>query len=130
MNKNEEVAEFIGNLDHPLKKGLEEVRKIILGTDEQITEHIKWKAPSFCFKGEDRVTFNLYKNECILLVFHKGAKGKESKGNGPFFEDTTGLLEWVSDERAVVKLYSLADVRAKKDMLKEVVHRWITLTAE
>ena len=45
---HELVVEFLNNLEHPLKNEIEEVRKIILSVDEQITEHIKWNAPSFC----------------------------------------------------------------------------------
>ena len=122
----EEVAEFMNKLDHPLKKDIEAVRAIILSANKEITEHIKWKAPSFCFNGEDRVTFNI-RNECILLVFHRGAKVKESKGDGPIFKDTTGLLEWVSHDRALVKLNNSKEVKAKKDLLKKVVSQWVKI---
>ena len=63
----------------------------------EITEHIQWKAPSFCFNGEDRATFNLRSKEGILLVFHRGAKVQETKGFE--FQDATGLLEWVAADR-------------------------------
>jgi len=122
----EQVAEFMNKLDHPLKKDIEAVRAIILSANKEITEHIKWNAPSFCFKGEDRVTFNL-RNECILLVFHRGAKVKESKGDGPIFKDTTGLLEWVSHDRALVKLNNTKEVKSKKDLLKKVVSQWVKI---
>lgn len=70
----QQVVEFFNNLEHPLKKEIEEVRKIILSTNESITEHIKWNAPSFCFNNEDRVTFNLQGKGFFRLVFHCGAK--------------------------------------------------------
>jgi hypothetical protein len=125
----QQVVEFMDKLDHPLKAGMQALRKIILGADEGITEHIKWNAPSFCFNGEDRVTFNVHRGECILIVFHKGAKTKERKGSGPFLEDTTGLLEWLSDDRAIVKLHSAQEVRAKKAKLEQVVRKWIAATS-
>jgi len=130
LSGHEQVVEFMNKLDHPLKESIEAVREIILSTNNEITEHIKWNAPSFCYKGEDRVTFNIHKNEYILLVFHRGAKVKESKGKGRLFEDTTGLLEWLSDDRAVVKLFSSQDVDEKKEKLKQVVTQWIKLTTE
>ena len=130
VSGHDQVIEFMNKLNHPLKKGLAAVREIVLSTNKEMTEHIKWNAPSFCFKGEDRVTFNLHKNEYILIVFHRGAKVKDRKGNGPLFKDTTGLLEWVSNDRAIVKLFSLEDVSAKKDTLKKVVKQWIKLTSE
>jgi hypothetical protein len=54
-NESSEVREFISELSHPLKAGIEDVRAI-LASDDGITEHIKWNAPSFCWEGEDRVT--------------------------------------------------------------------------
>jgi hypothetical protein len=126
----EEVTEFMNKTNHPLKKAMEVLREIILNANKGITEHIKWNGPSFCFKDDDRITFNLHKNDCILIVFHRGAKVKDSKGSGPLFNDTTGILDWVSDDRAVVKLFSLQEVIEKKDNLKKIVIQWIKLTSE
>lgn len=130
MSGHEQVVECMNKLDHPLKKGMESVRELILSTNKEITEHIKWNAPSFCFRGEDRVTFNIHKNEYILLVFHRGAKVKDVKGSGPLFKDSTGLLEWVSNDRAIVKFLSIQDVNKNKELLKKVVKKWITMTSE
>jgi uncharacterized protein YdeI (YjbR/CyaY-like superfamily) len=129
LSGTEEVAAFMDKLDHPLKKEIETIREIILSANKKITEHIKWKAPSFCFNGEDRVTFNI-RNECILLVFHRGAKVKETKEDGPILKDTTGLLEWASNDRALVKFYNSKEVNAKKDQIEKVVSQWIKLTSE
>ncbi|MEO5562017.1 MAG: DUF1801 domain-containing protein [Chitinophagaceae bacterium] len=124
----EEVAELISKTKHPLKKTMEALREIILSVNKGITEHIKWNAPSFCFKDDDRITFNLHKNDCIMIVFHTGAKVKGNKRTGPLFKDTTGLLDWVANDRAVVKLYSLEEVTKKKASLKKVVGQWIKET--
>lgn len=125
----EEVALFMNQLDHPLKKAVEEIRSLILGANQSITEQIKWKAPSFCFEGDDRITFNLHKSDCILLVFHRGAKAKENIGKAPLFNDNTGLLEWLAGDRAVVKFFSEAEVSEKKNALVQLVKRWIKETA-
>lgn len=45
----EQVALFLKELEHPLKDEIEEVRKIILSAADDITEQIKWNAPSFCY---------------------------------------------------------------------------------
>lgn len=126
----EAVAAFMTNHNHPLKKAMEVTREIILSANKELTEHIKWNAPSFCINGDDRITFNIYKNDCLLLVFHRGAKVKDAKGKGPLFHDPTGLLEWVSPDRATVKLTSLLDVTAKKAKLKTVVKQWISITSQ
>jgi hypothetical protein len=127
---SEQVEDFVHKLNHPLKKAIETLREIILSVNKEITEHIKWNAPSFCFQDDDRITFNLYRNDCILIVFHRGAKIKDSKGKEPLFTDSTGLLEWLSNDRAVVKLYSLDEVNEKKDKLKKIVKQWIKETRE
>ncbi|MDQ0898747.1 MULTISPECIES: DUF1801 domain-containing protein [unclassified Paenibacillus] len=126
---HQKVVDFLNNLEHPQKKEIEEVRKIILSANEHITEHIKWNAPSFCFNNEDRVTFNLQGKGFFRLVFHCGAKIKDHAGNGPLFDDTTGLLDWVADDRAIVKLTDMSDVEDKKEKLAEVVARWIEVTS-
>ena len=66
----EEVNKFMEELDHPLKTEAQMIRDIIRNTDQDITEQIKWKAPSFSYGGEYLVTFNLRATEHIHLVFH------------------------------------------------------------
>ena len=128
LSGTEQVAEFIQTTSHPLKPAVEQVRDIILSVDKAITEHIKWNAPSFCFDGDDRITFNLSKRDYILLIFHRGAKVKDSKSKDPLFKDTTGLLEWLAPDRAVIKFQSIEDVAAKKTALKKVVKLWLAAT--
>ena len=118
----EQVADFFANLDHPLKSAMEKVREIILASDDAITEQIKWKGPSFCYSGDDRVTFNV-RDEAILLIFHRGAKVKDSSGR--LIEDPTGLLQWITDDRATVKFTSEGEVDEKASDLTTVVRLWI-----
>jgi hypothetical protein len=126
----EQVADFLLNLKHPLKRVIEVLREFILNSHKGVTEHIKWNAPSFCFQDDDRITFNLHKNDCILIIFHRGAKVKDTKGKEPLFKDSTGLLEWLSNDRAVVKFYSLEEVTEKKAKLVKLVKQWIKETSE
>ncbi len=126
---HQQVVEFMNSLEHPLKKEIEEVRTIILNADENLSEQIKWNAPSFCYKNEDRVTFNLRGKGYFQLVFHCGAKVKNNEGKGPLFDDTTGLLEWLAVDRAIVKFTDLNDVKAKQEKLTEVINRWIEVTS-
>ncbi|TJY41087.1 DUF1801 domain-containing protein [Cohnella pontilimi] len=126
---HQQVLEFLNKLEHPLKMEIEEVRKIILGANEQITEHIKWNAPSFCMHNEDRVTFNLQGKGFFRLIFHCGAKPKANQGNEPLFEDTTGLLEWVTGDRAIVKFANRSEVEAAREKLAELVVKWMEVTS-
>jgi len=123
LNQSEEVIQFMEKLEHPLREEIEKVRAIILDSDEQITEHIKWNAPSFCYNGVDRLTFNLHPQDRIQLVFHRGAKVKDSQDF--VFEDSIGLLKWVAADRATLTIQNKQDLEAKKTVLKEVVSQWM-----
>jgi hypothetical protein len=127
-NQTEKVDQFIQTLDHPLKEEIEKVRAIILSANQQITEHIKWNAPSFCYQGEDRVTMKLQPQDSIQLIFHRGTKVKDSKDF--VFNDSTGLLKWVAADRAIVTLREMKDVEAKKAELAKVVSEWVESTTE
>ncbi|ASS76019.1 hypothetical protein CIG75_14300 [Tumebacillus algifaecis] len=129
LDGHQQVVEFLKQLEHPLKAEIEEVRSIVLQAKEGITEQIKWNAPSFCFQNEDRVTFNLQGKGFFRLVFHCGAKKKAQATAGRLFQDSTGLLEWVADDRAIIKFTDRNDVEAKKDRLAEVVVRWLEVTS-
>jgi hypothetical protein len=123
-NRSQEVDRFMERLDHPLKEAVEQLRTAILDSDEQITEHIKWNAPSFCYAGEDRVTFRLYPENRVQLIFHRGTKVRSDAADFAF-EDRSGLLRWVSDDRAVVALRDVKDAEAKRQDLVELVNRWV-----
>jgi hypothetical protein len=123
-NRSPEVDRFMKGLNHPLKEEIERLRAAILNSNDTITEHIKWKAPSFCYAGEDRVTFRLYPAERAQLIFHRGAKVKGDAADFAF-EDDTGLLRWVAADRAVV---ALRDAEARQRDLVEIVNRWVVTT--
>ncbi|MDZ4725462.1 MAG: DUF1801 domain-containing protein [Leptospira sp.] len=123
-----DVTNFLSSHKHPLKAVIEEIRDLILKTDKSITEHIKWNAPSFCYLGDDRITFRLDKSENIQLIFHTGAKGKDTKTNQYLFEDETRLLVWLADKRAVVTFVSFEDYMKKKTKFKKIVKRWLAET--
>jgi hypothetical protein len=76
-NRSREVDLFMSGLDLPLKEGVERLRAAILDSNDGITEHVKWNAPSFCYAGEDRVTFRLYPENRAQLVFHRGARPRD-----------------------------------------------------
>ncbi|MGC9665162.1 DUF1801 domain-containing protein [Planosporangium sp. 12N6] len=98
-NKTAEVDRFVAALVHPLKEGVEQLRIAILDSNEQITEHVKWKAPSFRYGGEDRVTFKLHPRDRLQLIFHRGAKVRDDSRDF-VFQDHSGLLTWVTNDRA------------------------------
>lgn len=123
-----EVDRFMQTLDHTRKEEIERVRRIILDADERITEQIKWKAPSFCFQGDDRVTLRLQPQNRLQLIFHRGAKVKDSTNF--VFDDSTGLLQWITPDRASITFRSLQEIAEREAALKKVVAQWMEATAD
>lgn len=53
------VDTYLAHLEHPYKKGVQALRKAILGVDARIREEVKWNAPSFCLE-DHFATFRLH----------------------------------------------------------------------
>jgi hypothetical protein len=127
MKKYNSVAEFLDDLDQNKKDQVEALRKVILG-NKNITEHIKWNAPSYVYDGEDRITFNLQNKEGLVrLVLHMGATRKENKKGEPLLKDATGLIVWNSDIRGMLTFDSLDDIKSKHDPTELVIKRWLAI---
>jgi uncharacterized protein YndB with AHSA1/START domain len=118
-NRTQEVDRFVEELDHPLKEEIARLRTAILGSNDGISEHVKWNAPSFRYAGEDRATFRLYPEHRPRPVFHQGSRVRRD-GKDFVFEDDTGLLRWVAKDRAVV---APRDAGARQAALVDLVNR-------
>lgn len=113
----------MSSLKHSRKAEVETLRQIIKDADPGITEQIKWNAPSFCFDGEDRVTFRLQPKDRVELILHRGVKVKDAKHFQ--FDDPNGLVHWVTNDRGVITFVNLDDVTEKQAALQELVARWV-----
>ena len=115
LTDTEQVTEHIQKLDTPLAEIVKTLRQIILETDGEIGERIKWNNPSFYYTGEVKpfdpkeykreiIVFNLFKGR-IMLVFPSGSK----------ITNTFGLLEGdYKDGRRLLIFKDLEDVLSKK----------------
>jgi len=104
------VDQFMAALEHPLKAEIERLRAIIIGANAGISEQIKWKAPSFCYRGDDRVTMKPQPMSQIQLIFHRGARPNDAADFG--FKDNSGLLMWDAKDRAVPSFRNMAEKRS------------------
>src|SRR5215831_14687452 len=128
LSEEEQVSEHIKKLEPQLAKTIEVIRRIILSTDKEIGERIKWNNPSFYYTGEMKpfdpkeykreiIVMNLFKGR-IMLVFPSGAK----------VNDISGFLEGdYKDGRRVVVFKDLEDAKAKEKDLKTVIKKWLAL---
>ena len=84
LSDQEQVTSHINKLGPELGKPIQYLRELILATDKEIGERIKWNDPSFYYMGEmkpfdpkeykrEMIVFNLHKGR-IMLVFPSGAK--------------------------------------------------------
>ena len=117
VSRTDKVDEFLENLSHPLKAEVDALRSIIKGASKDINEEIKWKAPSFNYKGEYLVTFNLRDEKRIHLVFH----------NPQISKVKSKLLEGDYIDRRMAYFSDMKDVKAKKSALEKVLKDLIKL---
>jgi len=117
VSRTDKVDEFMQELNHPFKKEVQAVREIIKGTNKNIAEEVKWKAPSFNYKGEYLVTFNLWEEKRIHLVFH----------NPVITQVKSKLLEGNYEHRRMMYFADMADVNAKKAALEKIIKQCIKL---
>ena len=122
-----QVDAYMGALKHPLKGVVEELRAIILNADSAIGEEVKWNAPAFFYTGtmaefdpkqhkRHVVVFNLFKKDCVRLVFPSGAS----------IGDTSGLLVGdYADGRRLALFSSIDEVHSKRLALERVIKRWL-----
>src|SRR4051812_3629708 len=92
-----DVASYLRALRHPMKDGVAALRRAILHSNAEISEHIKWNAPSFCHGGDDRVTLRLPPKGGLQLILHRGAKVTDTTGFS--FADPSGLIVWAAPDR-------------------------------
>ncbi|MBX3386523.1 MAG: DUF1801 domain-containing protein [Phycisphaeraceae bacterium] len=119
------AGEFMRTNQHPLKDVAELLRKVVADADRRLEESVKWNAPSFAVRGDHRVTLNMSAKDRVRVVFHRGAKAKDSKGSGRLIDDPHGLLEWASDDRAIVSFCSVEEVRQARSSLRALIRKWI-----
>jgi Domain of unknown function (DU1801) len=121
------VQSFLTALVHPLTPTLSAVRTTMLIASPEVSEGIKWNAPSF-YVGAERyfATANIpapgKAGETVLAVLHRGAKAKSGRVK---VEDPEGLIEWLSPDRGVMRFGSPAEVRAKRPAITVIVRQWI-----
>lgn len=128
LSDQEQVTEHIQKLEPAVAQVVETLRQIILSTDPEVGERIKWNNPSFYYTGEmvefdpkeykrDMIVMNLHKGR-IMMVFPSGAK----------VNDQSGLLEGdYKDGRRIATFKDLEDVQAKQGALQKVIQDWLKL---
>ena len=87
MNRNPDVDLWLDQADRPLEATMRRARDIILGADGRVTESIKWKTPTFAYRG-NIASFNPSKR-LLSIMFHRGS---EIPGDHPRLEGDGRLV--------------------------------------
>lgn len=111
------VDAFLQKLNHPLKAEIEALRKIIRSASSEVTEQVKWNAPSYSYRGQYLVTFNLREMERIHLVFH----------NPMIAQINSPLLEGDYVDRRMAYFSDMQDIKSRKAKLVQVLKQLIKL---
>lgn len=128
MQKYKTVEEFLSDLNEDKRLQVDSLRDLIFNTVPQLTEHIKWNAPSYVLDGEDRITFNLMNKQGVVkLVFHMGATRREDKKGVPIMRDDSGLIEWSSDIRGMITFNSIDEITSNTVALKKIIMHWLSI---
>jgi hypothetical protein len=107
-----EVDAWFENYDNPVKDAMQRVRRVIM-SDERMTETIKWKSPTFMYKG-NMASFNPRTKSHVSLMFHTGAS---IPGDHP-------RLEGGGDTARYMKFSDVADAEASEPELLAIVDAW------
>ncbi len=109
-----EVDDWFEDYDNPQKDLVLAVREAVLGTDERIGETIKWKAPTFVYRGNIASFFPKAKKH-VTLMFHTGAS----------LDDPEGVLQGDGDTSRSASVADADDLEAKRPGLEAVLRSWL-----
>jgi hypothetical protein len=107
-----DVDRWLDDADHPLEPVLRRAREIILAADSRVTESIKWKTPTFAYKG-NIASFNPSKH-VVSIMFHRGA---EIPGEHQRLEGDGKLVR-------TMRFGSLEELEAGRADLEAAVRAW------
>jgi hypothetical protein len=112
INRNPEVDGWFEQARHPLEAIMRRARDIILGADCRVTESIKWKTPTFAYRG-NIASFNPSKN-VVSIMFHRGS---EIPGDHPRLEGDGKLVR-------TMRFIDLDALEAGRPELEAVIRAW------
>ena len=122
---NNEVTALVKSVKHPMEAGINDLRNFILTANNRLTENIKWNGPNYVFKGQDRITMRVQMPKLVQLIFHRGATVREDLQD-KLISDESGLLEWKSNDRAVITFKSPEEIESGKEALKKIINEWLS----
>jgi hypothetical protein len=120
------VQDWIERCDAERVPLVTRLRALALAAAPDVTEQIKWDAPSFCVDGDDRITLGLERKGGVRAVLHRGAKVRDA--NGFAFDDPEKLAKWPAADRGVMQFADEAALDGKETAVGAMFTRWLAAT--
>lgn len=125
---SELVTELIQKLEPDFATLVWQLRTVILKTDKEIGEQIKWNSPAFYYTGEmkafdpkeykrDLVVLNLRKGQ-ILMVFPTGMS---------IIKNTEILEGNYTDGRRMITIKNTEELKKKEKAIQLIIKEWLSL---
>ncbi len=116
VKETEQVTEYMNQLEHPLKEEINAVRAIIKNANANISERIKWNAPSY-YSTVDLLTFHVRPLHKVHLIFHHEA----------IVKIPSPLLEGDYKDRRMMYFNNMADIEGNKEELERILNAYVDL---
>ena len=96
---------------------IEQLRQLIL--DCGLTEEFKWRAPCYCFQGNNVVLIGCFKEYCALSFF-----------KGTLLQDSNGLLSKPGENSQAMRFFkftNVQEIQAQKSVIKNYIYEAIEI---
>lgn len=103
---------------------INKVRSAILNSNKNLVENIKWNGPNYTFNNADRITTRIMPKGSVQIIFHRGAKIIEQP-KARLIEDKDENLIWKANDRAILEVKDIDDLKDKTKLLTKIVNDWI-----
>jgi hypothetical protein len=124
---NTDVSELITSLNHPFEKEISYLRNKIISVNSNLIENVKWNGPNYTFQDIDCITMRIQPpRKQVQLIFHRGAK-KQLMPNEKFIRNKSKLLDWKENDRAVIILKSMEDIKKSETELNTIINEWLAV---
>lgn len=118
-----EIEAYLAELDPETREMIDRLRTIVASSHPALVERIKWNAPSFAVKDDDRITLGVERKGGVRVVLHRGAKPLPTESF--LFEDVDRLAKWPAPDRGVVTFRKSGQIASSNEMLASLCRRWI-----
>ena len=117
------VESWLSGLGLQNRQGIERLRALVQSAAPELTETIKWNAPSFADGDQDRVTLGVERKGGWRVVLHRGVATQDAAGF--VFDDPRKTAKWPAKDRGVVTVADLPALEAQAADLEDLVRRWV-----